>query len=109
MREPTRQQIQGTIELLRDATQAAAKSIGAAHEDIAGIPYAALRCVPLLARPADAIERTQLGITRLVYGSVAAVAGATATVATLLLRIGGDAANDPDDYSSTTWPVRADS
>lgn len=86
MQEQTRHQMQGAVELLRDATQGAAGAIGTAHEDIAAIPYAVLRRIPLLAGPAGAIERTQLGITRLAYRSVGAIAGAAAAVATRLLQ-----------------------
>ena len=86
MEEQTRQQVQGAVELARDAVQAGARSIGAAHEEIADIPYRVLRRIPVVARPAGAIGRVQQGITRFVYAAVGATSGLATAVATCLLQ-----------------------
>jgi hypothetical protein len=85
MEQQTARQLQGAVELIRDVTQGAASSIGAAQEDIAGVPYRVLQHVPLLAGPAHVIERVQRTITRTAYCSVGVIAGVAATAATRLL------------------------
>ena len=86
MDEQTVRQVQGAVELLRDGVQGAAKSIGAAQEEMAGIPYGVLSCIPLVRGPAAAAGRVQRDITRLAYGSVSAAAGAVAAGVTRLLQ-----------------------
>lgn len=76
------QQMQGAVELMRDAVQVGAGSIGAAHQELAGIPYRVLQHVPLLSRPAGVVERMQRDITQLAYSTVRAIAGVVAAAAT---------------------------
>jgi hypothetical protein len=87
MDEQTVRQLQGAVELLRDGVQGAAAAIGTAQEEIAGIPYAVLRAIPVVKGPAAAAERAQSDITGLAYGSVRAVTGVTAAAALLLLKL----------------------
>lgn len=110
MEEQTVRQMQGAVDLLRDGIQAGAGSIGAAHQEIAEIPYRVLRRIPGVSRPAGAIGRIQRGITHLAYAGVGAIAGVVAAAATRLLQ--ATVAEQPASaapYSSTTLPVRADS
>jgi len=93
MEEQTAQQAQGAVELLRDAVQAGARSIGAAHQEIADLPYAILRCIPVVSRPASAIGQVQTKITRAAYRSVGVVTGIVAAGAALLIQAA--AANRP--------------
>lgn len=86
MEEQTARQAQGAVELLRDAVQAGAGSIGAAHQDIAALPYAILGCIPIISRPARAIGQVQTNITRVIYRSVGNIAGSLAAWATLLIQ-----------------------
>ena len=86
MQHQTVRQLQGAVDLLRDAVQGTAVALGAAHAEIAGQPYNVLRRIPLVSRPAGAVESMQRDITRLVYRSVGAVAGAAACAAALLLQ-----------------------
>lgn len=85
MEEQSARQAQGTVELLRDAVQAGAKSIGAAHQDIAELPYAILRRIPVISRPARRIGQVQTHVTGVAYRSVGMVAGAVAAIATLII------------------------
>ena len=110
MEEQTKRQMQGAVELLRDVVQAGAGSIGAAHQEIAEVPYRVLSHIPGISRPAGAIGNIQREVTQLAYATVGAIAGAVAAATTHLLQ--AMVAEQPASaapYSSTTLPVRADS
>lgn len=81
MDKHTVQQMQGAVELARDAVLVGTGKIGATHLEIADIPYHFLRRVPLVAGPAGAVERVQQGIARLVYASLSVIAGVVAVAA----------------------------
>lgn len=87
MEERTVRQLQGAVELLRDGVQGAAAALGTVQEEIAGIPYAALRQVPLVRGPAAVAGRAQKDITRLTYDAVRVAAGTAAAAAVLLLEL----------------------
>lgn len=86
MDKHTVQQMQGAVELARDAVLVGTGKIGATHQEIADIPYHFLRRVPLVAGPAGAVERVQQGITHLVYASLSVIAGVVAVAAKHLLQ-----------------------
>lgn len=86
MDKHTVQQMQGAVELLRDAVQVGTDKIGATHQEIADVPYRILRRVPLVSKPASVAERVQTGITHWAYASVSAIAGAVAAAANYLLQ-----------------------
>jgi hypothetical protein len=86
MQKQTVQQMQGAVELLRDAVQVGTEKIGAAHQEIADVPYRILRRVPVVSGPAGTVEHMQTGITQWAYTSVAAIAWLVAAAAKRLLQ-----------------------
>jgi uncharacterized protein (DUF2236 family) len=63
-------QMQGAVDLLRDATVAGSVAIGEIHARTAGVPYAVLKHIPLARGPAGRIEKVQSCITVAVYQSI---------------------------------------
>jgi hypothetical protein len=82
----TVRQLQGAIDLLHDATTAAADAIGTAQADTARVPYAVLKAIPGIRRPAAMVERTQSGITELVYWSIRSITVVSTAAASRVLR-----------------------
>lgn len=85
MEQQSVRQMQGAVELARDATVAATTAIGEVHTQSANVPYAILKQIPLVRSPAGRIERIQSCITVVVYQSIHTISMLSASVATQAL------------------------
>ena len=85
MEEQSVRQMQGVVELLRDAAVATSHAIGEAHARIANVPYAVLKRIPLVRGPSGRIESIQLCITAVFYASFRTISVRSAFVATQAL------------------------
>lgn len=70
MNPETLRQIRGAKDLLEDAVEALAVSVGDAHRKITRQPYALLARIEPIAAPVRAIEEVHLKITDSVYFSI---------------------------------------
>ena len=79
------EQIRGIKDLIHDAVIITVNTTEDTHHALARPPYAVLRRVPGIARPAALIEQTQIAITRSAYQAVRTLAALTALLATQMI------------------------
>ncbi len=86
MDKQTVRQLQGAIDLLHDATTAVAGAVGTSQTGTARVPYAVLKSIPGIRKPAAMVERTQSNITELVYWSIRSITVVSTAAAGRVLR-----------------------